>query len=167
MPTRSMRIFPGQVGRSLVRHGHRRALVAILTLMSAAASAPALAAPVDCSNPANLCTGDPCVIPAVAVLSPCVVDFGSVDLVIQGKIQVPNDGVLSFTAGSITANDAISGRHLSFSEGDGADVTLIANGDLVARKIDVSGRSTVGSITLQAGGNIELNRLLRAAARGP
>src|SRR5262245_37975338 len=86
--------------------------VAFLVAVAAATASPT----VDCSDPANLCTGDPCEIPAVEVLSPCVVDFGAVDLVIRGRIDVPNGGVLSFTAGSIEARDAVVGRHQTFAQ---------------------------------------------------
>ena len=43
---------------------------------------------VDCTNPDDLCTGDPCVIPAVEVVSPCVADFGARTVVVGGRLRV-------------------------------------------------------------------------------
>jgi hypothetical protein len=44
---------------------------------------------------------------------------------------------------------------------------LIASGDIIVRgRIDVAGRSSVGTITLDAGGDVELHHQLRARVRG-
>jgi len=51
-----------------------RVFVALVTVLLLAAPGRAQ---VDCSDPDNLCTGDPCVIPALELPSDCTVDFGT------------------------------------------------------------------------------------------
>jgi hypothetical protein len=118
-----------------------------------------------------LCTGDPCTITLpIEVISPCTANFIPRTLVIAAPIQVPNNGTLSFTAGSIQVNQRISGRHTSAAEGDGADVSLTATGNIIVGpplgQITVSARNTNGTITLSAGGNIDLQRRLLAKGQG-
>ncbi len=129
----------------------KHAATVALGLVVVASSARAQ---VSCSDPANLCTGDPCVITAVMVASPCTVDFGPRTVIIQGNLRVPAAGTLSFTAGAITLdlNSRIDGTDLS-GGGAGADVTLQASGeiDLKGRGIDTSG-SPGGAITVEADG---------------
>src|SRR5712692_1360500 len=121
-------------------------------------------AQVSCSDPANLCTGDPCVITDVTVASPCTVDFGPRTVIIQGNLRVPAAGTLSFTAGAITLelNSRIDGTDLS-GGGAGADVTLQASGeiDLKGRGIDTSG-SPGGAITVEADGMLLAGALVAA-----
>jgi hypothetical protein len=77
-----------------------RVLFAVAAVAALAATAHAQ---VDCSNPDNLCTGDPCVIPPIEVQVPCVVDFGTRTVEIPDMLRVPaapepnND--VSFSAG--------------------------------------------------------------------
>lgn len=75
---------------------------AVLTLLALAAPA---AAQVDCSNPDNLCTGDPCVIPALELGPSCVVDFGPRQVVIDGTLRVTD--VLDLTALGFTVQGRI------------------------------------------------------------
>src|SRR5262245_43430798 len=87
-------------------------------------------AQVSCDDPDNLCTGDPCVIENVDVLSPCIVDFGSRTVVIQGKVKAVfanSSYEVSFTAGSIVVDAG--------GEIEGGPVTLTASGP-----IDLDGR---------------------------
>jgi len=74
---------------------------------------PAAYAQVDCSNPDNLCTGDPCVIPTIEVADPCVVDFEARSVVIDGRLEVPSDGMLSMSAGTIDTTGATFDKALS------------------------------------------------------
>ena len=76
-----------------------RAIVTLLACVLAVARVAA--APVDCSDPNNLCTGDPCVIPSLEVVPSCTVDFRPRQLVIAGTLRVPADGSLSLTAATI------------------------------------------------------------------
>ncbi len=128
-------------------------------------------AQVDCSDPDNLCTGDPCIISDdIDVLSPCVVDFSPRALVIDRIVRVPNGGTLQFTAGSIAVNHKILGRHITATEGNGANVSLIASGNITVGpgfgQIDVTALNNNGTISLTAGGNVDLQRKLQAKVRG-
>jgi len=124
-------------------------------------------AQVACDNPDNLCTGDPCVMGPTEVVSPCVVDFGTRALWISGTLRVPNDGMLTLSAGSIQVLAAVSGHHLNSAEGDGADITLNALGSLeVVSKITAGGKITAGSITLDAGGDLDVQGRLYVIGRG-
>ena len=72
-------------------------------------------AQVDCSNPDNLCTGDPCVIPKIEPANPCVADFGARAVVILG-------GTIQATAtGNVTTDGG-------FSVGPGGCIGLSAGG---------------------------------------
>lgn len=64
-------------------------------------------AQVDCTDPDNLCTGDPCVIPEIEPANPCVVDFGFREVIIQGLRNVV---AVEFRAGLITLAGPVSGR---------------------------------------------------------
>jgi hypothetical protein len=142
-------------------------LAAAATLLGVAVAPAMLEAQVDCSNPNNLCTGDPCTIPAVTVQSPCVADFSPRTLIIGGTLNVPNGGSVSFTAGAIEVRGHIKGKHISPTAGDGADVSLIASGNIeVRKKIDVTGKLSTGQIVLDAGGNILLRAALTSDAGG-
>ena len=141
------------------------ALAAALLQAVAAEAAP----PIDCSSPDNLCTGDPCTIGGShGVVSPCTVDFGARAVVVKGKLRVPNAGSLSFSAGSIEVRPTgrINGSHTQKSAGDGAQISLGSTGQLAVHGvIDVSARTTPGTISLSAGGDADLERaVLRASA---
>ena len=123
---------------------------------------------VDCDTPDDFCTGDPCETAdsIVITVASCVLDFSPRKLVIARKVFVPDSGTLSLTAGSIDMKGKLDGKHTS-GAGNGADITLIASGDiLVQGRIDVAGRTSVGTIALDAGGDIELEHQLRARVRG-
>jgi hypothetical protein len=97
----------------------------------------------------------------------CVLDFGTRQLVLAGKVYVPSNGTLSLTAGNISTQANINGAHVA-GAGAGADVSLISLGDMViTRRIDVSGRNSVGTITLDCGADIFLRGRLVARAKGP
>src|SRR5262249_26082168 len=120
---------------------------------------------VDCSDPDDLCTGDPCVIGSVTVASPCVVDFGPRAVVIAGPLRAPGAGMLSLSGGTITVRGRIATSQAAGAAVDGADVSLSASGDLfVNGTIRTSGGNVddSGDISLTAGGDIELTRPLRS-----
>ena len=131
-----------------------------LTLLSLVASASIAAAQVTCTVPDSLCTGDPCVTGAIAVASPCVLDFGARTLVIGGTMDLPEGGVLSLTAGSIQIHGTIDG-----SGANAADVTLVAtNGPILqSARISVPGSVLPGDVTLQATGDIEIGGIIASA----
>jgi hypothetical protein len=79
-----------------------RTLAAVLLLT--ATRAPA--APVDCSDANNLCTGDPCVIQSVEPADPCVVDFGLRAVEIHGLRNVHS---VALTAASFSVTGSITG----------------------------------------------------------
>ncbi|MBX3024023.1 hypothetical protein KF840_03840 [bacterium] len=134
----------------------------------ALALAPQAAQAIKCTKPADLCTGDPCVIRQVEVASPCVLDFGDRTLVIGGTLTVPNGGTLNLKARDIDVRRAIVGRHATPFVGAGATIALSAVNDIdVHWRIDASGRTAPGRITLEAGGNVRLMGPIRAAANGP
>lgn len=66
-------------GRPMCDARRHLSSVAVAAGLSAVVLAGAAhAQPIDCSDPDNLCTGDPCVISGpIAVQSPCVADFGT------------------------------------------------------------------------------------------
>jgi hypothetical protein len=139
-------------------------LLAYFTISLAAALSPSrVIAQVDCSDPNNLCTGDPCIIGPVDVQSPCVVNFGPRTVVVDGKMVLLNAAVLDFTANVIEINEQISGRNP-----DGSQITLTAtSGDITVDKaIDGSGRVTPGTITLDASGNVNIDARLTSRPRG-
>lgn len=146
----------------------RRAQWAVwLLLVTVMAWAPRAGAVVSCTNPDNLCRGNPCVTGPIEVLSPCEVDFGDRVLVIGGTMKVPNGGVLKLRAGSIEVRRAIVGRHTNPVGGAGASIELTAVNDLAVRwRLDASARILPGSIKLTAGGNIQILAPLRAATGG-
>ncbi len=137
------------------------AFSSVAFLLGAAAQAQ-----VDCSVADNLCTGNPCTIGEVEVLSPCVVDFGARTLILSRTLKVPDDGVLSFTAEDIEVRGKVLGRHTA-AGGDGADVSLIATDSIgLFKRIDVSGRASAGAILLDAGGIVDLRASLTSSAKG-
>jgi hypothetical protein len=127
----------------------------------------AVLAQVDCADANNLCTGNPCVVGEIEVVSPCVVDFGARTLVLTRTLKVPNAGVLSFSAQDIEVSGKVLGRHTVVTAGDGAAVSLIASNSIqVLKRIDVSGRFSAGSVVLDAGGSVVLRAPISAAAKG-
>lgn len=150
----------------LRRSSLRVSIPAALALLAFVSASPARGQ-VSCSNPDNLCTGNPCVIGKIEVVSPCIVNFGNRTVVIGGVLKVPNAGRLDFQARTIRVEHPIAGRHTSETSGAGAIIELNATGDLIVdRRIDASARSRAGIIVLTAGGNIELNAPVRAKAKG-
>jgi hypothetical protein len=97
-----------------------RTLAFVLAL---ALAAPA-GAQIDCSDPDNLCTGDPCVIPEIQPADPCTADFGERALVLEGLRDV---GTVDFTAAAgITVAGPIRGR-----PGMGGQLLLGSSGPIV------------------------------------
>jgi hypothetical protein len=132
-------------------HGLLGILLFTALLLAARADAQ-----VDCSDPDNLCTGDPCAMPPLTVVSPCVADFGSRTLVVAGRLTVPADGQLSLSAGRIEVQAAVAGQR--------AAVTLTATGDIVvARPINVRGSPNGGALTLDAGGDLVVDAPLNVS----
>src|SRR5262249_16463966 len=151
-PVTARRFSLSRRGRGCYRSGsmRQRALAVALLLV-----ASGVRAQVSCSNPDNLCTGDPCVIENGSVASSCVVDFGARALVVRGTVHVPDGGVLSFSAGAITVEkpgriDAVHGD----VGGNAGDITLQANGGIdVSGRLDASGAyGHIGTIIVEAGG---------------
>jgi len=111
----------------------------IVTLALLVALGAAAGAQVDCSDPDNLCTGDPCVIPVIEPASPCVVAFPG-ELIIEGLRNVEN---VDFSALKITVAGSVKGRR-----GTGGQLALRSSGDLdLNGPIQFDGES---SITLDA-----------------
>ena len=123
---------------------------------------------VRCSNPDNLCRGNPCVTKALEVEPSCTVDFGNRDLVIGGTLTVPNGGTLTLRARTIDVRRAIVARHATRFQGMGGKVNLIATEDITVHwRIDASARTVPGEIHLTAGSDVRLFGRLRAATNGP
>jgi hypothetical protein len=161
-------------------------LVGVLAVGVALFFASPGVAQVDCSNPNNLCTGDPCVIPSVEVASPCVADFGARALVILGPLRVPDDGLLSLTARTVSVTGKIadfsddgtgaaeavtlsaaeditvSGSilHRGIGDNDGFDTTLIAGTHVtISGRISLSG----GDLRIDAADGILLSRTIASS----
>jgi hypothetical protein len=163
---------PSAVSRSAARRDRWRRpwliLLAGLAASLAGATARALTS-VDCDTPDDFCTGDPCVTADnIEITVPaCVLDFGARALVLAKVVFVPNDGTLSLTAGSIEVDRRIDGQHVDATEGDGADISLIATGNITLKgRVDAAGRTTTGAIVLDAGGDIDLRDQVRSRAKG-
>ena len=110
----------------------RRALALSLVL----ALSGVAGAQVDCSNPDNLCTGDPCVIPVIEPANPCTVEFGSRELVIEGLRNIES---VDFRAQKITVAGPVRGRPAM-----GGSLTLTADGELTLDgPIEFAGESIV------------------------
>src|SRR2546422_10076223 len=88
----------------------RDRLAAATVFLLAAASAHAQ---VSCSNPDNLCTGDPCVIGDVAVERQCTVDFRPRTVQVRGRLRLPDLGELDLKAGTfqVDRNGTINVEH--------------------------------------------------------
>jgi hypothetical protein len=127
-------------------------LVLALVLVASAARAQ-----VDCDTPDDLCTGDPCVVPSIEVVDPCILDFGSRVLVIDGTLRIPNSGELSLTAGKIDLEGRIQNLPGTVA-GVGPRITLTsANSILLSgpiRLLSVRGALQPGQLTLQAGSDL-------------
>jgi hypothetical protein len=118
---------------------------------------------------------DPCMVEdnLVITVASCAPNFGTRAFVNNGKISLPNGGSLTLTAGSITVNAKIDGKHTKAApEGDGTEVSLTASGlgtgsDItINKKINVSGRLTPGSITIDADGDVQIDHQLVARGQG-
>jgi hypothetical protein len=137
--------------------------VAVSTLAMACLATTA-AAQVSCSNPDNLCTGDPCTINDIEVDTPCVVDFGARALVIRGRVRVPSAGTLDLTAASIQvqAHGSVNGSREE-PGGVAADLALRAAGSIVMEgRLLASGRNASGDITVEAGGTLTVAGSVRS-----
>jgi hypothetical protein len=144
----------------------RFALLSVFAASALCATGPTAGAQVLCTSPDDLCVGNPCVTDDVEVATPCVLDFGTRNLTIGGKLRVPNGGVLQLRARSIFVEQPILGRHTEVHDGDGAFVTLIATDTIsVDRRIDVSASETPGKISL-SGTNVWVRGSLRAKSKG-
>jgi hypothetical protein len=132
-----------------------RVFVALLTVVLLAAPGRAQ---VDCSDPDNLCTGDPCVIPALELPSDCTVDFGTRTVVILGRLRQPAEGVLDFSAGAFTVSGGIVNRRAASAT---QRVTLQATGNIVVDST-IRLRGAGAFITLDAGGDLSWSRRISA-----
>ena len=132
----------------------------LLSILSSLVATASIAGAVNCTVPADLCTGDPCVTGPISVTSPCVLDFGARTLVIGGTLDLPEAGVLSLTAAAIEIHGTIDG-----AGGNAADVTLIAtNGPILqSARISVPGSVQPGDVVLQATGDIEIGGIIASA----
>jgi hypothetical protein len=115
-------------------------------------------AQVDCGDANNLCTGDPCIVPALELPATCVVDFGARALRITGRLTVPSGGTVSFTAASITVQAPI-GQRQTYS---GSTVALTASGDIDVHDDVTASGTPPGTTTLNAGGHVVIDGQLRA-----
>lgn len=144
-----------------------RLLIRSCLVMAAVLPAAAAEAQVSCSNPDNLCTGDPCITRNVEVISPCIADFGTRALVIGGALRVPGGGTLSLSARTVEVRSAVSASHTKPTDPAAGFLTLDADETMVVNApIKASGFSSAGGITLVAGGSIVLNDRLTATADG-
>jgi hypothetical protein len=150
-----------------------------LAMTLASARAPAATVEIDCSPVAadDFCGAldDPCTVNdnLVITAATCSPNFGTRAFVNNGKIKLPNGGSLNLTAGSITLNAKIDGKHTKVApNGNGTSVSLTAAGlgagsDItVNKKINTSGRLTPGSISLDAEGDIQLDQQIIARGQG-
>jgi hypothetical protein len=94
----------GTLVATVTERGAMRTIAAML--VSLILITPVAAAPVDCSDPNNLCTGDPCIIDSIEPAEQCVVDFGPREVQIRGLHDVRN---VDFTAASFVVLGAING----------------------------------------------------------
>lgn len=115
---------------------------------------------IDCGNPDNLCTGDPCIIQSLEILTgTCMADFGSRTLVIAGTLTVGEFVAGDFSAGDIQINGSVSVREAS-------TVQLTAMGDVVlAGRVRLSPGQIGGpDVYIDATGNVELNGTIIASS---
>ena len=119
------------------------------------------AEPADCSDPGNLCAGDPCVIGSSLIAGACSVDFGPRTVVIGGRLTLATGATLSLTADRIEVQGSI--RASGQSGNLPSTVSLTASGDIiVSGPISCSTRTDypVPSgllLALMAGGSIEVH----------
>jgi hypothetical protein len=125
----------------------RSMAVALVLFVTVASRADAQ---VSCDDPDNLCTGDPCIMDNVEVLTPCVVDFGPRTLIIRNRLSriFSMDSSVSLTAGAVVVE---SGAQVSATK-------LAATGPLDFRGHGVA-------ITLEAGGLLTMSGSLDASSR--
>jgi len=157
----------------------RMSVIVALAIMMGAALARAQ---VDCSDPDNLCTGDPCVIPSLSVASPCVVDFASREVIVNGRlaVAVASGGVLSITAQTVRTRGAIQSGNPKLG---GGTIALTAAGDLFVEKGSIKASNVtlsagndiliagslrniipIGGVTAEAGGHLTVKRAIKAKA---
>ena len=172
----TIRAFSRTRGSIAVQRGAAALAMAVLL---AAARAPAATVEIDCSPVAadDFCgpSDNPCTVAdnLVVTAATCSPNFGTRAFVNNGKIKLPNGGVLNLTAGSITLNAKIDGKHTKVApNGNGTSVSLTAAGlgtgsDItINKKINTSGRLTPGSISLDAEGDVQLNHQIIARGQG-
>jgi hypothetical protein len=170
-----------QFGRAATRGGatstsarrarrRRIGLGAVALAVALALGIPASAVtPVDCDTPDDFCTGDPCVTQdnLEVTVGSCVLDFGGRALVLAKVTFLPNAGSLSLTAGSIDVQRRIDGQHVDATSGDGADISLSASGNItIGGRLDGDGRNSTGTITVDAGGNVDMRDKVRSRSKG-
>jgi len=129
----------------------RRLLVALAAVALCRAPLPALSQ-VDCSTPDNLCTGDPCSIPSLAVGDPCVVDFGTRTVIVAGDLAVPTGGTLSFSAAAVQVQGSISGAAAAIELSTTGAIAI----DGPLRRLNYVGPGDFG-VDLVAGSDIDIN----------
>jgi hypothetical protein len=113
-------------------------------------------AQISCTTPDDLCTGDPCVIHDVQVLTPCNVDFGTRTVEINGRLRVRDSGSVSLSAGAfrMRGGGSLNGSHTE-PGGHGSNVTLLASGNIeIDGRVLMSGAAGGGSLLLIAGGTV-------------
>lgn len=124
-------------------------------------------AQVDCDTPDDLCAGDPCVVGAALVASPCVVDFGARTLVIAGRLRMPSNGELDLSAETIRIEGSIENLRPSGLPAGGPSITLDADDDIeLTGRIRLAGRSgslLPGQVTLDAGDDLTVRGGLTAS----
>lgn len=116
---------------------------------------------------------DPCVVPqgtGIAVTSGSVLDFGTRALVLSGGSGTRLDvgsGSMTIIAGSVTLNpgSGLLGRSGTIIVTTTGDVAVLRSGTSSAR-IDVSDFVLPGSITVDAGGAIEVGGIVTARGTG-
>lgn len=146
-------------------------MVAVLGLLLALVLAGPVSAQVDCSDPDNLCTGDPCVIPALEVGPNCVVDFGTRTVTVAGNLRVTD--VLDLSASYLTVEGRILGGdtvRLTASNLLTIRAAIKATGPIELESglsgLSVLGRLRGGPITLHSAGSLSINKPVRAFQGG-
>jgi len=139
-----------------------RTLPALVLLLLATTSD--VAAQVSCADPDNLCTGDPCVIDALTVATPCVVGFGTRTVEIAGTLTVPDGGTLEIHAGDVLVTGRIAGRNAA---GQGAMVSLFAAPGRVEVRgiVDVRGIAS-GHVVVDGEAGATVDGKVRASGKG-
>ncbi len=141
----------------------RRRLVVLAVLLRASYAL----AQVDCGTPGNLCSGDPCVIPSLAVASPCVVDFRPRTVIVNGTLRLPPNGTLSLTAGALQVHGSVLNTPPARGAGgSGPQVSLTATGDVdLDGRMRLNGKLVPGSLAVDAGGALHVGGSITTSTR--